>query len=144
MIKKDVFFVLLRVWDKEKILSSHEELNPWPSYSALWCSTTEPELEQKIWKSKVWLLWYNHGYLMHALMLYHWAGIGAQDLKVWGSIPHGDSELFLCPTLVTRRKTSFSISSLSSKLTISLILFTSWMILAFWLVLAYDLLETDA
>ena len=52
MIKKDVFFVLLRVWDKEKILSSHEELNLWPSYSALWCSTTEPESEQKIWKSK--------------------------------------------------------------------------------------------
>ena len=45
MIKKDVFFVLLRVWDKEKILSSHEELNLWPLYSALWCSTTEPESE---------------------------------------------------------------------------------------------------
>ena len=65
-------------------------------------------------------------------------------LKVWGSIPHGNSEFFLCPTLVTRRKTSFSISSLSSKLTISLILFTSWVILAFWLVLSYDLLETYA
>ena len=64
MMKKDVFFVLLRVWDKEKILSSHEELNLWPSDSALWCSTTEPESEQRIWKSKVWLLWYNHGYLM--------------------------------------------------------------------------------
>ena len=64
MMKKDVFFVLLRVWDKEKILSSHEELNLWPSDSALWCSTTEPESEQKIWKCKVWLLWYNHGYLM--------------------------------------------------------------------------------
>ena len=25
-----------------------------------------------------------------------------------GSIPHGDSEVFLCPTLVTRQKTSFS------------------------------------
>ena len=32
--------------------------------------------------------------------------------------------IFLCPTLVTRRKTSFSISLPSSKLTISLILFT--------------------
>ena len=65
-------------------------------------------------------------------------------LEVWGSIPHGNSEFFLCPRLVTRPKTSFSISSLSSKLTISLILFTSWVILAFWLVLTYDLLETDA
>ena len=50
-------------------------------------------------------------------------------LEVWGSIPHGDSEFFLCPTLMTRQKT---------------FLFTSWMILAFWLVLTYDLLETDA
>ena len=25
-----------------------------------------------------------------------------------GSIPHGDSEVFLCPMLVTRQKTSFS------------------------------------
>ena len=28
--------------------------------------------------------------------------------EVLGWIPHGDSELFFCPTLVTRRKTSFS------------------------------------
>ena len=36
---------------------------------------------------------------------------GARNLKVWGSIPHGDSEFFLCPTLLTRqKKTSFSIS----------------------------------
>ena len=35
--------------------------------------------------------------------------------------PHGDSEFFLFPTLVTRRKTSFFISLPSSKLTISLI-----------------------
>ena len=39
--------------------------------------------------------------------------------KVWGSIPHGDSEFFLCPTLVTRRKNIFLNSSPSSKLTIS-------------------------
>ena len=31
------------------------------------------------------------------------------EAKVCGSIPQGDSEFFLCPTLVTRRKTSFSI-----------------------------------
>ena len=57
---------------------------------------------------------------------------GLRFNEVWG------------PRLVTRRKTSLSISSPSSKLTMSLILFTSWMILAFWLVLTYDLLETDA
>ena len=40
----------------------------------------------------------------------------------WGSISHGDSEFFLSPTLVARRKNiSFSISLPSSKFTISLI-----------------------
>ena len=33
----------------------------------------------------------------------------ARNPKVWGSIPHGNSEFFLCPTLVTRRKGSFSL-----------------------------------
>ena len=31
------------MWDKEKILSLHEELNLRPSDSALRCSTTEPQ-----------------------------------------------------------------------------------------------------
>ena len=39
-VEKDVF-VLSRAWDKEKILSSHEESNLRPSGSALRCSTTE-------------------------------------------------------------------------------------------------------
>ena len=38
-----MFFVLSQAQDKEKILSPHEELNLWPSDSALWCSTTEPQ-----------------------------------------------------------------------------------------------------
>ena len=29
-IEKDVFFVLSQAWDKKKIQSSHEELNPRP------------------------------------------------------------------------------------------------------------------
>ena len=37
------FFVLSRAWDKEKILSPHEESNLSPSDSALRCSTTEPQ-----------------------------------------------------------------------------------------------------
>ena len=45
-----------------------------------------------------------------------WRSIGARNPKVWGSIPHGNSEVFLCPTLVTRRKTPFSISLLKSNL----------------------------
>ena len=54
-----------------------------------------------------------------------WKSIRARNLKVWGSIPHGDSEFCLCRTLGTGRKTSFSISLSSSKLTISPSLFTS-------------------
>ena len=40
------------------------------------------------------------------------------------AIPYRDSEFFLYPMLVTRKKTPFSIFLQSSKLTISLILFT--------------------
>ena len=39
---------------------------------------------------------------------------------------HGDSEFFLCPTLGIRQKMSFSVSLLSSKLNISLTLFTKY------------------
>ena len=53
-----------------------------------------------------------------------WKSIGARNPKVGRSILNGDSECFLYSTLETRQKTSFSISLLSSKLTISLILFT--------------------
>ena len=43
--------------------------------------------------------------------------------------PHGDSEFFLCPMLVTRCKTSFSSSLPCSKLTISLTLLTKTCVL---------------
>ena len=33
--------------------------------------------------------------------------IRARNPKIWGLIPHGDSEFFLSPTLTTRQKTSF-------------------------------------
>ena len=38
-----MFFVSSRAWDKENVLSSHEESNLRPSDSALRCSTTEPQ-----------------------------------------------------------------------------------------------------
>ena len=38
-----MIFVLLRAWDKEKILSLHEESNSRPSDYWLRCSTTEPQ-----------------------------------------------------------------------------------------------------
>ena len=37
-----MFFILSQAWDKEKILSPHEESNLKPSDSVLQCSTTEP------------------------------------------------------------------------------------------------------
>ena len=43
MIENDVFSVLLRVWDKENILSPHEESNLRPVDSMLQCSTTKPQ-----------------------------------------------------------------------------------------------------
>ena len=48
-----MFFVLLRAWDKEKILSLHEESNSRPSDSSLRCSTTEPQRLYKHDASKV-------------------------------------------------------------------------------------------
>ena len=39
-----MFFVLSRAWDKEKILSPHEESNLKLSDSPLRCSTTEPQI----------------------------------------------------------------------------------------------------
>ena len=38
-----MFFVSSRAWDKEKILSPHEEWNLRPSDSALRCPATEPQ-----------------------------------------------------------------------------------------------------
>ena len=32
---------------------------------------------------------------------------GTKIPKVWGSIPHGDSEFFLCPMLLKKQKSSF-------------------------------------
>ena len=59
-------------------------------------------------------LWWNY------LTEFSWKEKKKKNSKVWGSIPHEDSELFLCPTLVTRRKKSYSISLPSSKLPISI------------------------
>ena len=90
-------FVLSRNWDKEKIICGDAIDIPGPSSM------------QDAW---------HMNFVIESL----WLSDGA--LKVWSSIPHGDSEVFLCPTLVTRRKTSFSISLPRSKLTISPIIFT--------------------
>ena len=40
---KIFFFVLPRAWDKEKMLSPHEESHLRPSVSALRCSTADPQ-----------------------------------------------------------------------------------------------------
>ena len=45
---------------------------------------------------------------------------------------HGDSEFFLCPMLGIRQKMSFSVSLLSSKLNISLTLFTKYSLVTYY------------
>ena len=45
-IKKGVFFVMSRVWYREKILSPHEESNHRPSDTALRCSTKAIETQR--------------------------------------------------------------------------------------------------
>ena len=57
-----MFFVLSPAWDKEKILSPHEESNLRPSHSALRCSTTEPQRhygEQGLYKVPMTLILHN-------------------------------------------------------------------------------------
>ena len=58
-MEKDVFFVLSRAWDKEKILSPHEESNLRPSDPALRCSnhwateTTVSEIYYEVHMTRV-------------------------------------------------------------------------------------------
>ena len=54
----------------------------------------------------------------HRVSVAQWYRNGAQNLKVWGSIPHG--YFFFFPHSWQDKKTSFSTSLTSSKLTISL------------------------
>ena len=51
---------------------------------------------------------------------YHecWKSIRVWNPKVWGLIPHGDSEFFLCPTLVTKRKKLLSLCYNCSKISL--------------------------
>ena len=63
-----------------------------------------------------------------ARMLYHWATettVSAESEGLRFNSSWGIKNVFLFPTLVTRRKTSFYISLRSSKNTISLVLFTN-------------------
>ena len=47
------------------------------------------------------------GLAHHRLSLAQRKSIGARNPMALSPIPHGDSELFLCPTLVKRRKDIF-------------------------------------
>ena len=66
-IEKRFFFVLSQVWDKEKILSPHEESNLRPLDSALQCSTTEPQTP--LWaRSIAKFIWYTSCILLGSAM----------------------------------------------------------------------------
>ena len=60
-----MFFLLSRIWGKEKILSPHEESNLRLSDSAIQCSTTEP---QRLCGDDVY-------YKVHMTHILHTAGI---------------------------------------------------------------------
>ena len=144
-----MFFVLSRGWDKEKILSPHEESNLRPSDSAFRYFTTEPQRlygeQGPIGSFSFYVLNMTLSTLLilavcRTRVIYELGtgpfspeslcgsvveNSGARIPKCWGSIPHGDFEFFLCTTLVTRRKTSLSFSLPSSKLTIYLIPLTN-------------------
>ena len=55
------------------------------------------------------------GFAQHRVSMAQCQSIRVWNPKVWGSIPHEDSEFLLCFMLVTRWKISFSISLPSSK-----------------------------
>ena len=43
VLERNMFFVLSQAWDKEKVLSPHQESNHRPSDFVLQCSTSEPQ-----------------------------------------------------------------------------------------------------
>ena len=131
-LEKDVFRPVTRV-RHIKDLNPHEESNLRPSGSALRCSTTEPQIRWArsittfIAQNLPFLLFYLKTLLYRHMLIQavyktvclenfvidlaysrisvaQWWRIEARNPKVWGSIPYGDSEFFLCPTLLTRRK----------------------------------------
>ena len=63
-------------------------------------------LNQAVWRTRVnFMMSLSH----HWVSLAQRESIRAWNLNVWGLIPCGDSDFLLCPTLVTRWKTYFSI-----------------------------------
>ena len=123
-----MFFVLSWAWDKEKLWSPHEGLR-FKSYHLSYSiykhnakDIADPSSLQNmchIWTScwallTIESLWLSGRALEHRI---------TESQKVWGSIPYGDLEFFLCLILMTRPRIYFSFSLPSSKLTLFLIRF---------------------
>ena len=121
--QRKMFFIESRAWD-EKNLSPHEEANLRPSDSAL---RALPLSHRDSTVSK--FLYDVHTWQASCIPLRSENVDSVIFCKYIVNIPHGDSDFFLCLTLVTGRKTSLSISLPSFKITISLIIFAiflSW------------------
>ena len=118
-----MFFHLVKsVGQKKKILNPHEEsifrpsdlmLQCWilyhPFYSIITNMTLLTLLILAVWRTRVnFMMSLSH----HWVSLAQRESIRAWNLNVWGLIPHGDSDFLLCPTLVTRWKTYFSIMTI--------------------------------
>ena len=107
------------MWDKKKNPNPHEESIFTPSdfmlqceilyhpfYSIITNMTLLTLLILAVWRTRVnFMMSLSH----HWVSLAQRESIRAWNLNVWGLIPRGDSDFLLCPTLVTRWKTYFSI-----------------------------------
>ena len=91
-----------RAWDKRKNLSPRLELNLSPSVQRSDALTTElrrtcGELGHLQGSCDV----YVYGPTCHKSIVAEWLEYLSGVRKVSGSIPHGDSDFFFCPVLVT-------------------------------------------
>ena len=116
---RKMFFLLSRIWGKEKILSPHEESNLGLSDSAIQCSTTEP---QRLCGDEVY-------YKVHMTHILHTAGISNVNSIIfvnrirkmvsfssWGnqnffSLPYPHDNIFLYT-----KSTSTSVSDITVRL----------------------------
>ena len=116
---RKMFFLLSRIWGKEKILSPHEESNLGLLDSAIQCSTTEP---QRLCGDEVY-------YKVHMTHILHTAGISNVNSIIfvnrirkmvsfssWGnqnffSLPYPHDNIFLYT-----KSTSTSVSDITVRL----------------------------
>ena len=105
-------FVLSRAWINKKNSES-----PWMRNR-----TSDLQIHLYHWATETpgWarsitkFIWHTSCILIGSVMSIASWRIVARNPKVWGSIPYGDSDFFLCPTLVKRRWLIYVINSVDN------------------------------